>query len=89
MHPTGSSQATKSHPQIQKHNAETKTATNKLLQQKHKHIKTDCEGALTAASVCVQQGDNILEKVLDCNVSLSRLSILLCILFTLSPVIIK
>ena len=30
MHLTGSSQAAKSHPQVQEHNAETKTATNKL-----------------------------------------------------------
>ena len=36
MHPTGSNQAAKSHPQIQEHNVKTKTATNKLLQQKRK-----------------------------------------------------
>ena len=38
MHPTSSGQATKSHPQIKKHNAETKIATNKLLQQKYKRL---------------------------------------------------
>ena len=36
MHPTGSNQTAKSHPQVQEHNAKTKTATNKLLQQKRK-----------------------------------------------------
>ena len=31
MHSTGSSQTTKSHPQVQKHNAETKTATRQII----------------------------------------------------------
>ena len=38
MHPSSSGQAAKSHPQIQKHNAETKTSTNKILQQKCKRL---------------------------------------------------
>ena len=31
-------------------------------------IKINCGDALTAAPMCVQQWDNILEKVSDCNV---------------------
>ena len=52
MHPTGSSQAAKSHPQIQKHNAETKTTTNELLQQKCKRLtqSQDWEASLCATS---------------------------------------
>ena len=38
MHPSSSGQTANSHPQIQKHNAETKTSTNKILQQKRKSL---------------------------------------------------
>ena len=36
-------------------------------------LRQTVKRALTAASVCVQQWENILEKVSDCNVSLSVL----------------
>ena len=52
MHPTSSGQAIKSHPHIQKHNVETKTATNKLLQQKCKRLtqSQDWKASLCATS---------------------------------------
>ena len=38
MNPIGSTQTTESYPQVQKHNAETKTAASKLVQQEHKRL---------------------------------------------------
>ena len=52
MHSTGSNQTAKSHPHIQEHNAKTKTATNKLLQQKCKGFtqSQDWKASLCATS---------------------------------------
>ena len=52
MHPPSFGQAAKSHPQIEKHNAEAKTATNKILQQKCKRLtqSQDWEASLCATS---------------------------------------
>ena len=38
MHPTSLSKTTELNPPVQEHNAKTKAATNKLLQQKHKYL---------------------------------------------------
>ena len=52
MHPTGSDQTAKSHPQVQEHNAKTKMATNKLFQQKCKGFaqSQDWKASLCATS---------------------------------------